>query len=507
MSGFDPRSPVSGPETAEPESVSGGWAGGGAHRRPDRPDQADHRGQGNGHGAAVDGDRRRGSPVGGPAHARGPGPARDRWALLRLAVAVAAIVAAFVLFGQSALLVVILAVIAMVMIHELGHFVAAKASGMKVTEYFFGFGPKLWSVRKGETEYGVKALPAGGYVKITGMTMLEQVEEGDEARSYRQASFPRRLAVAVAGSFMHMVMALALCWSFFVFVGSPVATSPYVVALLRFSHGKTPAQLAGLRNGDRFVSIDGKKVHTFSALEAEVGVHAGKPLRVVVERHGRLLHLVVRPVAANKVTEYAGGVALRSTSSRGIIGVELSSGANRPTGPLSAVPRAFVEFGSLVKTTVQGLGQVFSFHGLDQFAHSVATAGRHQAAKSAGKGGAAASGSGSSSSGSSDQIMSILGVVEVGSQAAKTNPGLLLLLLADINMFVGLVNLFPMLPLDGGHVVIAVYERLRSRRGRRYHADVLKLLPVAYVFLALIVVLGLGALYANIVQPVHLPGG
>ena len=103
--------------------------------------------------------------------------------------------------------------------------------------------------------------------------------------------------------------------------------------------------------------------------------------------------------------------------------------------------------------------------------------------------------------------MSILGVVQVGSQAAKTNPGLLLLLLADINLFVGLVNLFPMLPLDGGHVVIAVYERLRSRRGRRYHADILKLLPVAYIFLTFVILLGLGALYANIVQPVHLPGG
>jgi membrane-associated protease RseP (regulator of RpoE activity) len=103
--------------------------------------------------------------------------------------------------------------------------------------------------------------------------------------------------------------------------------------------------------------------------------------------------------------------------------------------------------------------------------------------------------------------MSLLGVVEAGSQAAKVDPGLLLLLLADIYLFVGLVNLFPMLPLDGGHVAIAVYERLRSRRGRAYHADVVKLMPLAYLFLAFIVVLGLGALYANIVQPVHLPGG
>ncbi len=114
------------------------------------------------------------------------------------------------------MLVVVLALVAMVMLHELGHFATAKWSGMKVTEYFFGFGPRLWSIRRGETEYGVKAIPAGGYVRIVGMTMLEEVDPPDEARSYRQATFPRRLLVAVAGSAMHFdhglrAAVLALC--------------------------------------------------------------------------------------------------------------------------------------------------------------------------------------------------------------------------------------------------------------------------------------------------------
>ncbi len=424
-------------------------------------------------------------------------------AFLRLAVVLGGGIALAVLFNAVNVLVVVLAIVAMVMLHELGHFVAAKASGMKVTEYFFGFGPRLWSVRRGETEYGVKALPAGGYVKIVGMTMLEEVAAGDEARSYRQASFPRRVAVAVAGSFMHMVIALVLCWSFFVFVGAPAATSPYIVGLLHFKGAKTPAQIAGLENGDRFVSLDGKKVGSFAAVEAVIGSHAGKVVHAVVDRHGRLVSLDLRPVASDRVTEYVGGVPTHSSSSRGIIGVELGSGANKPVNPLVAIPHAFSEFGSLIAGTVSGLAQVFSFHGLSQFAHSVAAAGQHHPSRSA----RSAPGGQTAGSSSSGQIMSILGVVQVGSQAAKTNPGLLLLLLADINLFVGLVNLFPMLPLDGGHVVIAVYERLRSRRGRRYHADILKLLPVAYIFLTFVILLGLGALYANIVQPVHLPGG
>ncbi|MHB1986720.1 MAG: M50 family metallopeptidase [Acidimicrobiales bacterium] len=425
-------------------------------------------------------------------------------ALARLLALVAAGAVLAIVFHALDVLVVVLAIVVMIMAHELGHFVAAKASGMKVTEYFLGFGPRLWSVRKGETEYGVKAIPAGGYVKITGMTMLETVAAADEARSYRQASFPRRIIVAVAGSAVHMVMAFVLCWSLFVFVGAPAPTTPYVVALLHFVHGRTPAQRAGLRPGDRFVSIDGRKITTFGSLEAEIGTHAGKIIHVVIDRGGTYRHLEIRPVEARRFTELIGHKVITNTRSTGIIGVELTSGTDKKIGVVPAIPRAFGEFGSLVAVTGQGLADVFSIHGLSQFAHSVATAGR-ASPPSRSKAGAGSPAGGSQSQG--PQIMSILGVVEAGSQAAHNNPGELLLLLADINLFVGFVNLFPMLPLDGGHVAIAVYERIRSRRGRRYHADVLKLMPVAYVFLAFIVLLGLGALYANIVQPVHLPGG
>ncbi|MHB8243781.1 MAG: M50 family metallopeptidase [Acidimicrobiales bacterium] len=445
------------------------------------------------------------APDGGSDGSRPPG--RPTAAVGRLVAVVAAGVLVAVLLHAVNVLVVVLAIVAMVMLHELGHFIAAKASGMKVTEYFLGFGPRLWSIRKGETEYGVKVIPAGGYVKIVGMTMLEDVALGDEPRSYRQASFPRRIAVAVAGSTMHVLIALVLCWSYFVFVGAPAATSPYVAGLLHFAKGKSPAQQAGLRPGDQFVSIDGRPTTSFSALQKEIGPNAGKVLHIVVDRSGRLVHLNIRPVNDQRVTEYYGGQRLRPASSvpRGVIGVELRAGTDKTVGPVAAVPRAFGEFGSLVHVTTSGLTQVFSIHGLSQFAHSVATAGTHRMQPPPRGAGPAQTSSSSSSQQSS--VMSILGVIEIGSQAATINPGYLLLLLADINLFIGFVNLFPMLPLDGGHVLIAVYERIRSRKGRRYHADVLKLMPVAYVFLAFIVLLGLGALYANIVQPVHLPGG
>jgi membrane-associated protease RseP (regulator of RpoE activity) len=395
-------------------------------------------------------------------------------------------------------LVVVLAIVAMVMLHELGHYLAAKASGMKVTEYFFGFGPRLWSIRRGETEYGVKAIPAGGYVRITGMTMLEEVADEDEPRSYRRASFPRRLAVAVAGSAMHALIAFALCWGLLVFSGVSVGTRPYVGGLLSFSSGVTPAERAGLRPGDLFVSVDGRTVSSLRQVEVAITSHAGRTFEAVVRRDGHLVPLHITPVDGRTVTEIVGGQAVRASgTARGVIGIELDSSRDVPVNPVAAVPRAGSLFGRAVASSVSGLGAVFSFHGLTSFAHSVATATEHPGA---------GPGSSSSSGGSGAQPISIVGVVEIGSQAAANDIRELILLLVAVNIVIGLINLFPLLPFDGGHVSIAVYERLRSRKGRRYHADVAKMLPFSYAALSIFLLIGLGALYSNVVNPVHIGG-
>src|SRR5438093_1315867 len=148
-------------------------------------------------------------------------PHEQRANLVRLLLIIGVAVALALATGAFPTVVVISAILAMVMLHELGHFITAKWAGMKVTEFFLGFGPRLWSVRKGETEYGVKAIPAGGYVRIIGMSNLEKVEPADEARTYRQQSFPRRLSVAVAGSTMHYVMAFVLLFVLVTGVGVP----------------------------------------------------------------------------------------------------------------------------------------------------------------------------------------------------------------------------------------------------------------------------------------------
>src|SRR2546421_6858939 len=140
--------------------------------------------------------------------------------------------------GVTKTVAVVIAIVVMIMLHELGHFATAKWAGMKVTEYFLGFGPRLWSIRRGETEYGVKAIPAGGYVKIVGMTNLEEVDPADEPRAYRQKSFPRRLSVAVAGSPMHFIIAFVLLWGLFSFVGNPGEPRPVFNSIAELQAGR-----------------------------------------------------------------------------------------------------------------------------------------------------------------------------------------------------------------------------------------------------------------------------
>src|SRR3954453_753366 len=149
----------------------------------------------------------------------------NRERLVRLGYFVAVVLVLAIVTGFSPFLAVIFAIIAIVMLHELGHFVTAKWAGMKVTEYFFGFGPRLWSIKKGETEYGIKAVPLGGYVRILGMNNLEQVDPADEARTYRQKSYPRKLTVAAAGSFVHFLLAFLLLVVLWTAIGVPKPTT------------------------------------------------------------------------------------------------------------------------------------------------------------------------------------------------------------------------------------------------------------------------------------------
>ncbi len=422
-----------------------------------------------------------GGPTGPP-----PTPASQRAALLRLLVVIALIVALGYLAGVGETVVLVLAFFACIVLHELGHFATAKWAGIKVTEFFVGFGPRLWSVCRGETEYGVKALPLGGYCRIIGMNNLEEVDPADEPRTYRQAPLWRRLSVGLAGSAMHFLIAICLLFAMFFGTGSNanyVGTLPAnarIMDIEGLTTGQSPAHAAGFKVGDRIVAVDGKSFATFDQLSAYIQGHPGRRLDVTVDRDGKLVNLFPTTVDLSKVQPV------------GPNGKPAEAPATYPTGFLGIAPDPIVHHGfadSLNKAggtwvdvstrTLSAFGRLVTFHGLSNYGHMLTS---QKAADNPSNG---------------VRFESAVGVVRLFHQAGQQGLSTVLYLLAVINLSLGIFNLIPLLPLDGGHVAIALYEGIRSRR-RRYHADVAKLLPVVYMALAAIVFLGVSALFLDL---------
>ncbi len=381
-------------------------------------------------------------------------------------------------------LLVIVALFVMIMLHELGHFVMARRAGMKATEFFVGFGPRLWSVRRGETEYGVKALPLGGYVKIIGMTNLEPVPAEDEARAYRQKPFWGRFGVAVAGSTVHMILAFLLLFALNVAVGNGLHARqlPVIESLSGIEGRPVPAAEAGLQVGDEFLALDGTPVADFEAFRSYVRTRPGTPILVEYERDGRRATTTLTPIEVPGEPE-PGEAA--NTTTRGFVGI--ASRTEDPTvNPVQALGRSATDFGTLLKGTGGALGKLLSFGGIQSYADQVQGKDVPKAEEG-------------------NRFLSPVGVYRVAGAAAEQGIGPVLLLLVLINIFVGIFNMLPLLPFDGGHVSIAVYEAIRSRiKGRRHFADVGKLMPVAYVTIALLAVISLSSLYIDIARPLDL---
>ena len=410
--------------------------------------------------------------------------------LVELGLVVAAVATLAVATGQVALLVVVACLIVMIMVHELGHLLAAKRGHMKVTEYFLGFGPRLWSFRRGETEYGVKAIPLGGYVKIPGMTNLEEVDPADEARTYREQPFHARLLVAVAGSAMHFLMAFVLLWTLLTFVGLPNGDKVAVQQVVRVDGQPGPAQLAGLHPGDVVVSVDGRPVGgNGDALVAALHGSPGRPVTLVVDRSGSARTLVVTPVDGRTVHQ-AGVTQPPGSAPYGLIGVSLGSPVER-VGPGTGLARTGGDMVRFSWASVVGVAHLFSPSA------TVQRFGQLASAKAA-----------SQASANGTRVQSVVGVVQTATDAVHAGIGDLLIVLVSINLFIGIFNLFPMLPLDGGHVAIAVYEKIRSARSRvRYHADVSKLLPYTWALVAFLGILFTTSLLTDLVHPQANPFG
>ncbi|HET7489007.1 MAG TPA: RIP metalloprotease [Acidimicrobiales bacterium] len=415
-------------------------------------------------------------------------PSQGR-ALARLAlIVVAGLVAAYIT-GVTSTVLVVGAIIAMIMLHELGHFMTAKWADMKVTEYFLGFGPRLWSIRKGETEYGVKAIPAGGYVKIIGMSSMDKVDPADEPRTYRQKSYGRRMSVAVAGSTVHFMIAFVLLLVLYGVVGVPNYSKPFSVGTIsRLESGPSPAAEAGFKLGDTVLAVDGKKV-TWEDVPPYIRTRPGKPVVFDVLRDGKRLQLTATPVDLSKVV-VEGDHAPVSTTPRGFVGIGDPKFPTHRLGPVGTVTHSVTGLGRATVETLKALGTIFSPSGATSYSKQLLN--RPQPTNGDDNGG-------------NNRFLSPVGFVRVASQAADTGWREVLTLLLSINIFVGIFNMIPLLPLDGGHVAIATYERLRSRRGQRYYVDIAKVMPLTYMVVLLLAFIAISSLYLDIVHPIANP--
>ncbi|HVA06134.1 MAG TPA: site-2 protease family protein [Acidimicrobiales bacterium] len=414
--------------------------------------------------------------------------------VLRLLAVVAVLAAIFIAAGLGDLLLFIVILVVIVMLHELGHFATAKWAGMKVTEYFVGFGPRLWSFRRGETEYGIKAIPAGGYVRITGFTVLEDVAAEDEPRTYRQQAFWKRIVVASAGSVMHFIIAfvLALIVVFSFGVQSNNAQIGAVAHWVGFD--KTPAQAAGLKAGDIVVSVNGHPLTSVATLTRAITHSVGTRVVLGVERNGTVRDISVVPHDGRGVALAGPGRhqildPATAKSPKGYIGVELDSALTTPN-PLQGIGDAGTYIGRLTSLEVSGVARTFSPSGIDSLIHQVTNA---RAASQA-----------ANNPQTSVRPVSLVGITSLGVQAQQAGLQDLLSLIILVNIVFGLLNMLPMLPLDGGHVAVAVYEWIRTKKGQAfYRADITKLFPVVFVFLTILALFVFSGIYLDFTHPIQ----
>jgi membrane-associated protease RseP (regulator of RpoE activity) len=390
---------------------------------------------------------------------------------------------------------VILGVVVMIFLHELGHYLTAKWSGMKVTEFFISFGPRIWSFRRGETEYGLKAIPAGAYVRIVGMNNLDEVDPADEPRTYRQQSFPKRLLVVSAGSIMHFIQAwilLVLAIGVFGVPGGTVTDRASEAWDVEQVSPDSAAAAAGFEEGDRIVAVNGEQVSSFDTdnMSTVIRQHdVGDEVAFTVERDGRERVLDAELRARPRSEGGDVGSPFLGVGTSNVFDTD-------PVGLGEAVLRSPGEMAGFVGDNVAAIGSLFSPSGLGDYAENVSNGG---------EGSSQPSGGGSSASeDESNRVVSIVGAVRLAAEVSEQGIGSLLVFFFGINVFIGLINMVPLPPLDGGHAAVAIYERIRSRRGRRYQVDMAKLLPLTYVVVLGLTLLGVTALYLDVVNPINL---
>lgn len=403
-------------------------------------------------------------------------------------------------------------------LHEYGHYGTARAFGMKVTRFFIGFGPTLWSFRRGETEYGVKGIPAGAFVKIVGMTPHDDdVKPADQHRAMWRFPLWKRTTVLSAGSVVHFILGFTILWGVFAFAPlndfDRLATSPPVVSGVAecvalewevdpatgrerdCDPDTDPASAAsriGLAPGDVLTGFEGEPVNGWDDLTARIRDAGGRTVALSFERDGQpFTRQAELPLAERLVQDFDYATPLTEITEDdleevGVLGITPEIPRTRQ-GPVAAVGLSVDRTGFMFARTAEALGRLPQR--VPQLWEAVFGGERHP-----------------------ETPMSVIGASRIGGELwDRGELPTFLVLLAALNFFVGIFNLLPLLPLDGGHIAIAWFERARewvyARLGKPDpgKVDYYKMMPVTYVVIFIMAGFFLLTIAADIVNPIRLP--
>jgi membrane-associated protease RseP (regulator of RpoE activity) len=381
-----------------------------------------------------------------------------------------------------------------VAIHEFGHLLTAKGFGMMARRYFIGFGPKIWSFQRGETEYGLKAIPAGGFVDIQGFTHLEELAPEDGPRAFWRYPAWKRFIVLVSGSFTHFVIAFVVLYCTAVSMGLPT-TKAIVGSVTRCvpdesKSGKAlpctgdagPAYQAHLSKGDQILAIDGTKVKDYDSL---VTTLRDKPKQTIAmtykhDGHTRTISMTLPAVKRAPLPgEKKNGDGLATV---GAIGV--SPASLEQYGAFSALGATGSFTGTVIDATFGAIGRF-----PDKVPKLISAVEGHKR--------------------DPNGPISVVGASRIGGEAVAAGSWLFFLfLLASFNIFIGIFNLFPLLPLDGGHVAVLLFEKVRSwfarlrNRADPGRVDLAKLMPVTFVVIIIFGGISVLTILADVVNPI-----
>lgn len=382
------------------------------------------------------------------------------------------------------------AILLVVMIHEAGHFFVAKAFDFKATKFFVGFGPTVWSIERGETEYGLKALPLGGFVKIVGMNPYEEIDKRDLPRAYPNKPAWQRALVIVAGSGTHFIVAFLILMVTAMAIGFPTDQPSSTIASVTsdIEGEETGAALLEIEPGDTIVAAGDTQDPDWEEISSYIQSRGGKTATFTIERDGETFTRSV-PVgealfsAEGELLDYSPDGNLPapkgSQTASGFLGISPEP-VYEKEGLVGAIADSGARTWDATVLSVRGIGDMFGMVFGGELWDALTGSGPREV---------------------TEGPLGIVGAGRIASESVSTGRILdLIALIVGFTVFVGLMNLLPLPPLDGGHLAVIAYEKVTGKT-----ADMKKIIPIAAAVISFFVILFVAVLYLDLARPVRVP--